>query len=58
MQEAEGTWVRFLGWEDPLENEMETPVLLPGNPMQRGAWWAIVYGIAKESDTHTCRKGL
>ena len=28
MQE---TWVRSLGWEDPLEKEMEpTPVLLPG----------------------------
>ena len=25
------TWVRSLGWEDPLEKEMEpTPVLLPG----------------------------
>ena len=23
----------------------------PGNPMGRGAWWAIVHGIAKESDT-------
>ena len=21
-----------------------------GNPMDRGAWWAIVHGIAKESD--------
>ena len=24
-----------------------------GNPMDRGAWWAIVHGVAKESDT-TC----
>ena len=22
-----------------------------GNPMDRGSWWAIVHGIAKESDT-------
>ena len=22
-----------------------------GNPMDRGAWWAIVHGVAKESDT-------
>ena len=22
-----------------------------GNPMVRGVWWAIVHGIAKESDT-------
>ena len=22
-----------------------------GNPMDRGAWWAIVHGVAMESDT-------
>ena len=22
-----------------------------GNPMDRGAWWAAVHGVAKESDT-------
>ena len=22
-----------------------------GNPMDRGAWWASVHGVAKESDT-------
>ena len=22
-----------------------------GNPMDRGAWWAVVHGVAKESDT-------
>ena len=22
-----------------------------GNPMDRGAWWATVHGITKESDT-------
>ena len=22
-----------------------------GNPMDRGAWWATVYGVVKESDT-------
>ena len=22
-----------------------------GNPMDRGAWWATVHGVAKESDT-------
>ena len=21
-----------------------------GNPMDRGAWWAVVHGVAKESD--------
>ena len=29
-----------------------------GNSMDRGAWWAAVHGVAKESDTiehvHTC----
>ena len=25
-----GDWVQFLGWEDPLEKEMDTPVFLPG----------------------------
>ena len=24
-----------------------TPVLLPGKSMDRGAWWAAVYGVAK-----------
>ena len=24
MQEMQEMWVRFLGWEDPLEEEMET----------------------------------
>ena len=27
-----------------------TPVFLLGNPMDRGAWWAIVLGVAKELD--------
>ena len=37
---------RSLGWEDPLEKEMATtPVLLPGNPMDRGAWQATVHGV-------------
>ena len=22
-----------------------------GNPMNRGSWWATVYGVTKESDT-------
>ena len=33
MQE---TWVQSLGWEDPLEKEMETsPVFLPGESHER-----------------------
>ena len=35
MQE---TWVRSLGWEDPLEKrKLHAPVLFLGNPMDRGA---------------------
>ena len=46
MQE---TWVRFLGWEDPLEKEMaiHSSILAWENPMDRGAWWATVHGVAK-----------
>ena len=38
MQEA---WVRSLGWEDPLEEEMVTQssILAWENPFNRGAWW-------------------
>ena len=42
-------WVRSLGWEDLLEQEMTThsSILSGKNPMDRGAWWAIVHGVAK-----------
>ena len=50
MQE---TWVRSLGWEDPLEKEMAThsTILGPRDSMDRGSWWAIVHAVAKESVT-------
>ena len=37
------TWVRSLGWEDPLEEGMAIPssILAWRIPMDRGAWWAI-----------------
>ena len=45
MQEMQ---VQSLGWEDPLEKEMATPlVFLPGNSMDGGAWWAKVHGVTK-----------
>ena len=46
MQE---TWVRSLGWEDPLEKEMAThsSTLDWKNPMDRGAWQATVRGVTK-----------
>ena len=46
MQE---TQVQSLGWEDPLEEEMAThsSILAWRIPMDRGAWQATVYGVAK-----------
>ena len=44
MQE---TWVRSLGWEDPLEKEMATHSSILENPMDGGAWRATVHGVAK-----------
>ena len=41
------TRVRSLGREDPLEKKMATPVLLPGESMDGGAWWAAVQGVTK-----------
>ena len=41
-------WVRSLGQEDPLEEEMQpAPVFLLENPMDGGAWWAAIHGVAK-----------
>ena len=46
MQE---TWVQSLGWEDSQEEGMAThsSILAWKIPMDRGAWRAIVPGIAK-----------
>ena len=45
------TQVSSLGQEDPLEKEM--PIVqysCLGNPTDRGAWWATVHGVPKDSD--------
>ena len=46
MQE---TWVQSLGWEDPLEEGMAThsSILAWRIPIDKGAWWATVNGVAK-----------
>ena len=46
MQE---TWIGSLGREDPLEEEMVNPLRYSclENPMNRGAWWTRVHGVAK-----------
>ena len=49
LPEMQETWVRSLGWEDPLEEGMAThsSILACRIPMDRGAWRATVHGIAK-----------
>ena len=43
------TWVRSLGWDDPLEEGMAThSSILPWKiPMDKEAWRTIVHGITK-----------
>ena len=43
------TWVRSLGWEDPLEEGIAThsSILAWRMPMDRGGWQAIVHGVTK-----------
>ena len=42
------TQVRSLGWEDPLEKEMQsTPVLLPGESHGQRSLVATIHGAAK-----------
>ena len=46
MQE---TQVQFLGGKDPLEKENSNPLQYSclENPMNRGAWQAIVHGVTR-----------
>ena len=46
MQE---TWVWSLGWEDPLEEGMETSssILAWRIPMDGGAWWDKIHKVTK-----------
>ena len=58
-------WVQSLGWEDPLEKGTAThfSILAWRIPMDRGAWRAIVHGVAKsqtrlsDSAQHTHKLG-
>ena len=38
------SWVRKIPWRRKWQ---PTPVFLPGRFIDRGAWWATVYGVAK-----------
>ena len=46
---TQDTGVWSLGWEDPLEEGMAThlSILAWRIPVDRGAWWATVHGVAK-----------
>ena len=43
------TWVRSLGWEDPMEEGMAShfSILAWRTLMDRGAWRATVHGVLK-----------
>ena len=46
------TQVQSLGWEDPMEKGMTTHstellTILAWRTLNRGAWWAILHGVAK-----------
>ena len=49
MQETQEMQVQSLGQEDPVEEKTAThsSILAWRNPMNRGAWWASVHGVAK-----------
>ena len=48
-QDMQEMWVRSLGQEDALEEEMAThsSILTLKNPMDRGAWQATGHSVAK-----------
>ena len=42
------TWLQSLVWEDSLEEGMATHCILAWRiPMDQGAWWAALVGVAK-----------
>ena len=38
------SWIGKISWRRKWQ---PTPVILLGNPMDRGAWWAVIHGVAK-----------
>ena len=41
------TWVRSVGWKDPLEKGMATPYSCLENPMDRATLRTTVHGVTK-----------
>ena len=54
------TWVRSLGWKDPLEEDMATYSSARAwrIPMRNRTWWATVHGVAKRHSWATKRKHI
>ena len=52
------TWVRSLGWEDPLEEGMAThsSLLSWRIPIDRGTWQATVHGVSELDTTERLNK--
>ena len=59
MQETQEMRVPSLGWGDPLKEGMANHLpFLPGNPINRGAWRAMLHRVAKSQtwlNRLTCR---
>ena len=52
--QGQETQVRSLGQEDPLEKEILSPsYICQENPIDRGAWWAAVHGVANKHNWAT-----
>ena len=49
------TWVQYLGWEDPLEEDMAThsSILTWRIIIDRGAWRTSVHGVTKSQSDMT-----
>ena len=52
-------WVRSLGWEDPLEEEIKTHsyILAWRIPMDRGAWRATDHGVTVKQTERLSTQG-
>ena len=53
-------WLQSLGQKNPQEKGMETQssILAWRIPVDRGAWWATVHGVAELDTTEHTRRPL
>ena len=57
VRRNEATWHAWMHWRRKCP---PTPVFWPGNPKDRGAWWAAVYRVAQSRErlkqlSNSCR---